>query len=82
MNHLEICKLGSTQSLTFMPLDPKPLDYSILIYAFIRLPNPNLGAQFLEAGPRVEDPVVTSVQPVQIKNSQESGTALTLWSHP
>lgn len=26
---------------------------------------PDLGAQFLKAGPRVEDPVVTSVQPVQ-----------------
>lgn len=38
--------------------------FMTLIHAFIP---PNLGAQFLEAGPRVEDTVVTSVQPVQGK---------------
>lgn len=40
-----------------------------IIYAFIP---PNLGAQFLEAGPRVEDPMVISVQPVQGKKIVKS----------
>lgn len=46
MNHLEICILGSIQSLTFMPLDPKPLDHSTLIYAFIRPSPPTLALSF------------------------------------
>lgn len=49
-----------------MSLDPKPLGKVCLC-------PPNLGTQFLEAGPRVEDPMVTSIQSVQAKCIQESG---------
>lgn len=61
------------------PQTTRPLYPYLCLYP--PLPS-NLGAQFLEAGPRVEDPMVTSVQPVQGKNNQESGTAVTLGSHP
>ena len=59
--------LDSTQSLRLMPLGSKALNYSAHLFpaSYSCLQPPNLSAEFLEAGPGVEEPMVTSVQPVQ-----------------
>lgn len=56
-----------------MPLGSKPLDYSAHLFPIsthVHVP-PNLGAEFLETGPSVEEPVVTSVQSVQARERSQ-----------
>lgn len=58
----------------------QPLDYPAHLFptsTHVHIP-PNLGAEFLETGPSVEEPMVTSVQSVQAREKSQGQARLWL----